>query len=153
MLPHPKSALESAPSTAQGCKLPAGQAFALEYQTRDTSGKPLFDWRVCYAFSLEEMHTGDYEMLHYAICHKPKMLFTQNLLMSLHRPPQKDGEPMTRVTLYNDRMQEHRLGQDPIKTVFTSEAERIKALKEVFGLGNLRDDAEAVTKRKGLSFS
>lgn len=149
---HPASALAPSPYAGQGCPLPLGRAYALQYQTRDPEGQPLFDWRVCYAFTLNEMHSSDYESLHFAICRRPG-LFTQNVLMALHLPPANEGEPMTRLTLFNDRLQEHRLGQDPIKSVFRSEAERIEALQKRFGLGNLREDAEAIVKRKCLSVS
>lgn len=58
---------------------------------------------------------------------------------------------MRRITLFNDRMQEHRLGQEPIKTVFNTEKGRIEALRTKFGLGDLRNDAEDVIRRKGLA--
>ena len=97
------------------------------------------------------MHASDYQLLHYAICHIKPGLFTQNLLGSLHLAPFNEGEPMRRITLFNDRMQEHRLGREPVKTVFSTEKERTEALRTKFGLGDLRKDAEDVIRRKGLA--
>lgn len=120
---HPNSALRPEPYAGQGYPSPLVEEYALQYQARDKYGKPEYAWRICYAFTLTELHSSDYEALHYAICRQPGLL-TGNVLMALHVAPAKEEESMTRLTLFNDRMLEHRHGGEPVKTVFANEAER-----------------------------
>lgn len=152
VIEHPKSALQPGPYPDTGCPLPLGRAFALQYQARDPDGTARHPWRICYAFTLNEMHSGDYESFHFSICRRPG-LFTQNVLLSMHIAPKTHGEPMTRVTLFNNRMQQYRIGQEPEKTTFETEPDRLEAIKQHFGLGNIPADAESVIRRKGLSLS
>ena len=59
--------------------------------------------------------------------------------------------PLGKLTLFNDTLRRYIPGCEVEEIKLETEAERLRVLREEFGLGNLPSDAEATIREKGLA--
>lgn len=91
---------------------------------------------------------GSFAMLHYAVSNR-SALFSRNLVLAIYTQPENSEKPLGLTTLFNDTLKIKTYGKPPRTIKFSTERERIEAIKQFFGIGNLPSDAEQVVKSKG----
>ena len=64
-----------------------------------------------------------------------------------------NDEPLGKLSLENDTLKRYIPGREVEVTKLETEAERLRVLREEFGLGNLPPDAEATIRKKCLGLA
>jgi arylamine N-acetyltransferase len=62
-----------------------------------------------------------------------------------------EHQPLGKLTIFNEKLQKRLPGAEPEKTTIKTEKERLRILREQFGLGDIPDDAESVVRHKGFA--
>ena len=88
-------------------------------------------------------------MLHLAVSTK-SWLFTHNVLAARYMPAEKEGDPLGMITLFRNTIKIRKHGAQEQVITLNTEAERIAAIKEHFGIHNLPPDAEKIIRSKGI---
>ena len=60
-------------------------------------------------------------------------------------------QPLGKLTIFNEKLQKRLPGAEPEKTTIQTEKERLRTLREEFGLGDIPDGAEITIGDKGFA--
>lgn len=103
------------------------------------------------SFGSDMAYIDSYAALHYATCAKADWFLDNVMLARYLQPNGTSSGPLGRVTMFNDKMR-HRLPDEAEKvTTFATEGERLSALRDVFGLRDLPENAEETIRTKSVS--
>ena len=64
-----------------------------------------------------------------------------------------EDRPLGRLTIFNDYFKRRVPGEEEQRIKFRDEKHRIQVIKEVFGLGDLPDNAEENITKRGLAIT
>lgn len=132
---HRLSSLEPIPrNESNGAGEENNQDPELEWRLEHRCGTFQPEWRVVYQFSLKESFQGDRESMAFATAGRPGIgPFWANVVAIAHFVVGNDDD-LGRLVLFGRRL-DRRIGDKSEKvTEFKSEVERIRALREYFGI-------------------
>ena len=91
--------------------------------------------------------------LHFRTCHAHEGFTSAVKASLLLLTSDSPAAPLGKLTLFNDTLRRYFPGQEVEEIRLQTEADRLRVLREEFGLGNLPLDAEATIRKKGLALA
>lgn len=100
-------------------------------------------WRNCYCFTELEFRPEDFEVMNLATSHSPRRFFTQRAFCTKMILDESGKKIIGRLTLQTE-LKRTINGQSEIIKEFTTEDDRLAALKEFFNIEFSKSDASSV---------
>jgi len=131
--------------------LPAGhEMWYLEVQHLSSPSESSAPWKRLFAFTEHEFHPADCHAASYFVS-TTMPLFTSSVLAIRYIPDEEtqDVRHLYRVVLFGNEVRVHRTdGETRVLATLQTEADRVRALREIFGLEIKDEDIQFIVGTK-----